>query len=231
MPEPIITEIVHSRDSAMFVWSYGGQKNYTLRAKTKRNGIDNTYSGGRCLFEKWPLEGGVPRPPEFYSRDIREGDAGLNMVEVCFARSGEKLKDARYETVPSYVERMSLDLPNVTVIGYSRRRVDAFPDALARALYDGDVSGLGELEASNPSIIRYRNGVPLRGASSDAREFQPYHVRVAEARARSARAGTLSMPSGAPHASGARVGGLDAGAEHVGEEALDKWLRDLGIFS
>jgi len=87
MPEPIITEIVHSRDSAMFVWSYGGQKNYTLRAKLKRNGIDNTYSSGRCLFEKWPLEGGVPRPPEFYSRDIREC-AARALIWLRFALRG-----------------------------------------------------------------------------------------------------------------------------------------------
>ena len=92
--------------------------------------------------------------------------------------------------------------------------------------------GLGTLETTGQTCItRFQNGQRLHYRSRETQRFQPYHVRAAEARAGSARAGTSSMPSGAPHASGARVGGLDAGAEHVGEGALDKWFRDLGVFS
>jgi len=92
--------------------------------------------------------------------------------------------------------------------------------------------GLGTFETTGrTSITRFQNGQRLHGHSLEAQQFQPYHVRAAEARARSAGAGTSSMPGGAPHASGARVGGADAGAEHVGEGALDKWFQDFGIFS
>ena len=224
MPEPVIDR---GEDGVIFTWFYGNQKNYTLRAKIADSRADIHYinSGRRA---KRPLESGVWRPPEYYSRDIKRYGSNLNMVEICFTGSAAPLKGARNSFVPSFVQQISSDLPNVTVIGYSGGNVNAYPDTLARALSDqGRVFGdrterLGHLESGNRVVVtRFRNGQWLDGGGADARQFQPYHVRVAEARARSARAGTSSMPSGAPHASGARAGGLDAGAEGRGGEFLE----------
>jgi len=241
MPDHLITKFVGTEDTVAFTWVDGEQVNCTIRAKVGR--VENGLYHHKNIPDEWPLENGVLRSPEYYINELKAYGSHLNMVEMCFSRSGETLKDVDNKVMPSFVEQVSSGLEGITVIGYSRGRVNALPDTLARELSDegrayGDrVMGLGTFETTGrTSISRFQNGQRLHGHSLEAQQFQPYHVRAAEARARSARAGsaragTSSMPGGAPQASGARVGGLDAGAEHVGEEALDKWFQDLGIFS
>jgi len=166
------------------------------------------------------------------------------MVEVCFPCSGVVPKDIIGQKFMSYIERMSKDLPETVFIGYTRGLstdlsqllTDELQSHPQRLIQDRNTLGrLGDVVADHYGSLNYvptrvQNGERIRHGR-DAQQFQPYHVRAAEARAGSARAGTSSMPSGAPHASGTRVGGADAGAEHVGEGALDKWLRDLGGIS
>jgi len=232
MPDHLITKFVGTEDTVAFTWVDGEQVNCTIRAKVGR--VENGLHYLKSTPEEWPLENGVPRSPEYYINELKAYGSHLNMVEMCFSRSGQTLKDVDNKVMPSFVEQVSAGLEGITVIGYSGGvRLNALPDTLVRELSDegrayGDrVMGLGKLETSGyATITRFQNGQRLRGNSSDALQFQPYHVR-----AKSARAGTSSMPGGAPHASGARVGGADAGAEHVGEGALDKWFQDFGIFS
>lgn len=136
--------------------------------------------------------------------------------------------DAGGGVLPSFVEQISLDLPNVTVIGYTRGGVNAVPDTLTRALSDEGsvfserIEPLGRLEAAkSAAVVRFQNGELLHPNRTQAQRFQPYHKRVAEARKGSAGAGTSSMPSGAPEASGARAGRSGAGLEGMGEGAPD----------
>ena len=233
-------------DIFMLRWKYGNSYNITIYPETlpahPRYYLNEPLRWrGR---ERWPVEDGVVRSPEYFSQVVRQFGPYVNMVEVCFPYSGIMKEDGHGRKVSSYVEEMSEVLPETVVVGYTGGDASSLPKLLTddlqshpqRLIEDRNtLDRLGEIVADHYgsmsySPIRFRNGKAM-GHGSDAQQFQPYHVRAAEARAGSARAGTSSMPSGAPHASGARVGGLDAGAEHVGEGALDKWLRDLGGIS
>jgi len=55
------------------------------------------------------------------------------MVELCFSRSGDSLKDVDSKVMPSFVEQVSSGLEGVAVIGYSGGGVST----LFRTLWQG----------------------------------------------------------------------------------------------